>query len=208
MLIFLRHRLAFLATPKTGTTAVEMALRPKAEIIFAKGRKHVTAQRYRARVAPFLQETYGAQAEPLAVMRDPVTQIRSWYRYRNAPRLEGSPLSTRGMSFDDYVLHVISDDPPPAAQIGSQFQFLTSDTGEVLVDHLFAYESQPDFRRFLADRLGGDFEIKQRNVSPEVDAPLSPEVEAQLRRTRAAEFALYDRLRSAGGYLHTPQPAG
>ena len=30
MLIFLRHRLAFLATPKTGTTAVEMALRPRA----------------------------------------------------------------------------------------------------------------------------------------------------------------------------------
>ena len=208
MLIFLRQGLAFLATPKTGTTAVEMALRPKAEIIFAKGRKHVTAQRYHARVAPFLQETYGMRPEPLAVMRDPVTQIRSWYRYRSAPRLEGTEVSTRGMTFDDYVLAVISDDPPPAAQVGSQYQFLTSDSGDLLVEHLFAYESQPAFRRFLADRLGDDFEIKARNVSPEVHAPLSTEVEARLRAARAAEFGLYDRLRVADGYLHTAQSVG
>ena len=52
MLIFLRHRLAFLATPKTGTTAVEMARRLRAEVVFAKNRKHVTALRYARKVAP------------------------------------------------------------------------------------------------------------------------------------------------------------
>jgi hypothetical protein len=204
MLIFLRHRLTFLATPKTGTTAVELALRPRAEIIFARNRKHLTAQRYQNRVAPFLAQTFGVSPETVAVLRDPVAQIRSWYRYRNAERLNGTEFSAAGMSFDDFVLGVIAADPPPPAQIGSQFAFLTDDTGALLVDHLFAYESQPRFRDFMAERLGTKADFKPKNVSPDLDAPLSAEVEAQLRAARADEFALHDRLRAAGGYLHTP----
>ena len=73
------------------------------------------------------------------------------------------------------------------------------------MQHLFAYESQPAFRDFLADRLGREIKLKPKNVSPDVPAPLSSEVEAQLRAARAKEFALYDRLMAAEGYLHTPQ---
>ena len=113
MLIFLSRDLTFLATPKTGTTAVEMALKPEAEIIFSRGRKHLTALRYRRRVLPFLQETFSASPEALAV--------------------------------------------------------------------------------------------KPKNVSPDLPAPLSQEVESRLRAARAKEFALYDRLMAADGYLRTPQ---
>lgn len=202
MLIFLRHRLAFLAVPKTGTTAVEMALRPKAEVIFSRNRKHINAQRYRRKIGPFLEDTFGIFPEPLAVMRDPVDQIRSWYKYRTADRLKGSDLSSAELSFDDYVRAVISRDPPPFAQIGSQFTFLTDDTGEVQVDHLFAYEKQLAFRQFLSERLEDTVEIAPKNISPAIDAPLSDEVAAQLRAARADEFALYDRLMAADGYLH------
>jgi len=202
MLIFLRHRLAFLAVPKTGTTAVEMALRPKAEVIFSRNRKHINAQRYMRKIGPFLEDTFGIFPEPLAVMRDPVDQIRSWYKYRTADRLKGSDLSSAELSFDDYVRAVISRDPPPYAQIGSQFTFLTDDAGEVQVDHLFAYEKQLAFRQFLSERLEDTVEIAPKNISPAIDAPLSDEVAAQLRAARADEFALYDRLMAAGGYLH------
>ena len=202
MLIFLRHRLAFLAVPKTGTTAVEMALRPKAEVIFSRNRKHIKAQRYMRKIGPFLEDTFGIFPEPLAVMRDPVDQIRSWYKYRTADRLKGSDLSSAELSFDDYVRAVISRDPPPFAQIGSQFTFLTDDAGEVQVDHLFAYEKQLAFRQFLSERLEDTVEIAPKNISPAIDAPLSDEVAAQLRAARADEFALYDRLMAAGGYLH------
>ncbi|WPZ22623.1 hypothetical protein T7987_05070 [Sulfitobacter faviae] len=205
MLIFLSRNLTFLATPKTGTTAVEMALKPEAEIIFSRGRKHITALRYRRRVLPFLQETFSASPEALAVMRNPVDQIRSWYRYRSQPRLDGKPLSTKGLSFEDFALEVISDTPPPRAQIGSQFSFLTSDHGNLLVEHLFAYERQPAFRDFLAERLGREVKLKPKNVSPDLPAPLSQEVESRLRAARAKEFALYDRLMAADGYLRTPQ---
>ncbi|MEL7100028.1 MAG: hypothetical protein AAGM84_14475 [Pseudomonadota bacterium] len=200
MLVFSKENLAFLAVPKTGTTAFEMALRPRADIIFGKQRKHMPAQRYAKKVAPWLEETFGISPEPMAVMRDPVEQIRSWFRYRSGPRQAGTPVSTKGCSFDEFVLAVISGDAPEFARIGSQHAFLTGD-GKVQVKHLFAYEQQPVFRSFLAGRFGEDIEMKQKNVSPHADAPLSPVVEAQLRTARAAEFALYDQVLDAGGHF-------
>lgn len=205
MLIFLRSNLAFLAVPKTGTTAVEMALKPKAEVIFAKRRKHLTAQRFRNKIVPFIKDTFNADIEGVAVMRDPVTQIRSWYRYRHSDNLDGTKFSTKGMTFDDFVRDVIADDPPPHAGIGSQFGFLTDGQGRVMVDHLFAYEAQVKFRAFLSERLGEEIKLKAKNVSPDLDAPLSDSVAAELRAARADEFALYDRLIAAGGHLFTPQ---
>lgn len=205
MLIFLRHKLAFLATPKTGTTAVEMALRPQAEIVFGKNRKHVTAVRYARKVAPFLEDTFGVRPDAVAIMRNPTDQIASWFRYRNADRLVGSDLSTRDITFDAYVREVICDDPPPRAQIGSQYNFLTDGNGTVMAEHVFAYESQPDFRQFMADRLDKDVTFKPKNVSPRGETDLSGETLALLRAERAAEFDLYDRIKAVGGHLITPQ---
>lgn len=204
MLIFLRHNLAFLATPKTGSTAVEMALRPKAEVIFAKNRKHVTAQRYQMRVRPFLDQTFGVSPQSFAVMRDPIEQIRSWYRYRHSGETETPEQSAKQMSFDEFVLGVIADNPPPACQIGSQFQFLTSDRGSVLAEHLFAYERQRIFRSFLDEQFKDQINLKPKNVSPSVPTPLSDDVAVALRTARQPEFALYDRLVAADGYLHSP----
>lgn len=205
MLIFLRHRLAFLATPKTGTTAVEMALRPRAEIIFSKNRKHVTALRFSRKIAPFLEDTFGVRPDAVAIMRDPTDQIASWFRYRGSDRLTGTDLSTRGISFDTYVREVISDAPPPRAQIGSQFNFLTDGKETVMAEHVFAYENQSGFRQFMADRLKTEVTLKPKNVSPGADTGLSAETLALLRAARAPEFALYDRVTAASGHLVTPR---
>ncbi|MCR8826271.1 hypothetical protein [Pseudosulfitobacter koreensis] len=204
MLVFSEQKLAFLAVPKTGTTAFEMALRPRADIILSKRRKHLNAARFHNKVAPFLADTFGLTVETMAVMRDPVEQLRSWYRYRSGPQQKGTKTSTMGCSFDDFVLAVISDDPPPFAGVGSQFNFVTSGKGVVLVNHLFAYEHQPVFRAFLAQAFDKEVVLKQKNVSPAAEAPLSGAVEASLRKARASEFALYDQIKSAGGHLVTP----
>lgn len=200
MLIFLRHKIAFLATPKTGTTAVEMALRPRAEIIFTRNRKHTTAARYANKVAPFLEDTFGVRPASVAVMRDPVDQIRSWYKYRAQERMAGTDVSTRDTSFDDYVREVISDAPPARAQIGRQFSFLTNGVGEVLVDHLFAYERQEVFHGFLSEALGEPVTIEARNVSPPIDAPLGDETLALLRTARPEDFALHEAILAKGGH--------
>lgn len=205
MLVFLRHKIAFLATPKTGTTAVEMALKPRAEIVFARNRKHITALRYANKIAPFLEDTFGVRPASVAVMREPVDQIRSWYKYRSQKRLDGTAVSTKGISFDQFVREVIADDPPERAQIGRQFNFLTDGKTRVMADHVFAYETQEPFLMFMSEHLQHPVEIAARNVSPVVPAPLEPATLARLREVRAEDFILYDDLMAAQGHLRTPQ---
>ena len=205
MLVFLRHKLTFLATPKTGTTAVEMALKPRAEIVFSKSRKHITAARYANKIAPFLEDTFGVRPASVAVMREPVAQIRSWYKYRSQDRLDGTKQSTKGITFDQFVLEVISDDPPERAQIGRQFNFLTDGKTRVMADHIFAYSHQEGFLMFMSEHLQHPVEIAPKNVSPKVDAPLDAAILAKLREVRAADFMLYDEVVAQGGHLHTPQ---
>ena len=206
MLVFSEQKLTFLATPKTGTTAIEMALRPLAEISFSKRRKHINASRYHSKVAPFLHQTFGIETETVAVMRAPADQLRSWYKYRTRPELDGAPRSTANISFDEFVAAAAGDQPPDFARVGSQFDFLANAKGEVLVNHLFAYENLSDFLGFLKERLETTIHLKRKNVSPPIDAPLSAEMETVLRTARSDEFALYDRLMTAGGYLHFETP--
>lgn len=210
MLIFSHAKLAYLAVPKTGTTAAEMALKPRADIVFTKSRKHMSAQRFHRKIAPFLLDTFELAPDRVAVMRNPVEQIRSWYRYRSGDRQIGTPRSTNGCSFDEFVLAVISDSPPEFAAIGSQYNMLTSGNlnkdGNVLVHHLFTYENQVGFRNFLTDRFGEEILLQQKNVSPATVAPLDPAVEQQLRLARPREFGLYDRIIQSDGHLKSAVP--
>ncbi|MEM6939677.1 MAG: hypothetical protein AAF943_05930 [Pseudomonadota bacterium] len=201
MLIFLRHALAYLAVPKTGTTAIETALRPQAEIIFTRRRKHITAARYRNKVAPFLEDTFGVRPVSVAVMREPVDQLRSWFRYRAQDRLLGTMQSTAGIDFDTFVTEAISDAPPPRAQIGRQFRFLTDGRGALCVNHLCAYEAQEKLIAFLSERLEMEIDVPPRNVSPMVEAELSPQTLSSLKAARPEDFELHARLLAQGGQM-------
>ena len=201
MQIYFEQNLAFLAVPKTGSTAYEMALRPHADIVFAKRRKHMTAGQFKRRMVPFLDEFYGLKPEVMAIIRDPIEQIRSWYRYRARPVGKGGRPDCQDLSFDDFVRLVMQEPQPPAAAIGTQLGFLSMFDGVIPVHHIFAYEKQQVARGFLNDRFGKTFEFQQKNVSPDKPTPLSPDVEAELRSHRADEFALYQRVLDADGHL-------
>ncbi|MFY0617001.1 hypothetical protein [Shimia sp.] len=202
MLVFFKQNLAFLAVPKTGSTAYETTLRRKADVAFSKSVKHMTVGKYHAKLAPFLKKTYGVIPERMAVMRDPVDHARSWYRYRSPARMElTNPACHGGVSFDDYILDAISEAPSKPAGIGSQASFLSLGVGVVPLHHLFAYERQDLLQAFLSNRFEEDIKPRWKNVSPAVDAVLSPEVEAAFRAARPADFALYDRVMQADGIL-------
>lgn len=206
MLVFVDANLVLFAVPKTGSTAYHLALKGMADIGFARkpAYKHMSLRKYERHFGPFLKDAYGLEPERAAVMRHPVEQIRSWYRYRSRPTPRKEKGVLDGMSFDDFVAEVIAPKPAEFARIGSQFTFLSSEDGAVRVDHLFAYEKPLLLRKFLTERLGKGFETKQKNVSPAIDAPLSADMEAALRAARAEEFALYDRIVAAGGHLQGP----
>ena len=194
MLVFWEEKLVFLAVPKTGTTALEGALAPRASMVLRDPPhlKHSAVYRYRRFLKPYFRQAGGQEMETLAVVRDPVDWLGSWYRYRNRDDLVGHKNSTRSISFDDFVDGYCKGKRPPHADVGSQAKFLLTGEGELGVDHLFRYEAQDRLIGFLEDRLKTKIETRRLNVSPSMDLALSPAVEAKLRRKCADEFRVWE----------------
>lgn len=194
MLVFWKERLVFLAVPKTGTTALEEALAPRADMVIRNPPelKHANVTRYQRWIEPFLEKAGGPRPETVAVVRHPVDWLKSWYRYRHRDDLVGHPNSTRDLSFDAFVDDYCRETQPPHAHVGSQANFVTDSKGVLRIDHLFRYEESGRLHDFVEARLGYRPEPRRANVSPVVDLALSPGVEARLRRKRPEEFDIWD----------------
>lgn len=194
MLVFWKENLIFLAVPKTGTTALEGALAPKAAMVLREPPqlKHAPVARYRKVLQPFFDLAPDRAFETIAVVRHPIDWLGSWYRYRSRAHLLGQPNSTRNMSFDAFVTEFIQEKPASFAEVGLQSKFLLTADGTLGVTHLFRYEARPKLIRFLESRLSTDITLKRLNVSPPADVTLSPATEQALRTARPAEFAVWE----------------
>ena len=198
MLVFWEERLAFLATPKTGSTAIAAALESLAAVSIQRPPllKHTTVHRYRRFIGPYLEAASKAEFTLVALMREPKDWLGSWYRYRQRDRTLPEQ-STKGMSFDAFVQAWCQDPRPEFANVGSQARFLRArkeNGGEKGVDRLFRYEEIDQFVHFLEDRLGCEIILPRLNVSPPGATELSAETEALLRKVAAEDFALYQSL--------------
>ncbi|KIC11340.1 gamma-glutamyl kinase [Leisingera sp. ANG-M1] len=196
MMIFFKERLALLSVPKTGTTAFQAALRNRADMVISDPPelKHAPVYRYNRWVRPMFEKVCGAELEVVAVMREPVSWLGSWYRYRQRPGLDGNPNSTKGVSFDEFLHAYCKGKPPAFANVGSQAKFLEAQPNGCKVSHLFRYEDQDALLAFLQQRLDQDIQLERKNVSPRGDLTLSPDAEAHYRRKKPAEFELYESL--------------
>ncbi|SFU17480.1 hypothetical protein [Sedimentitalea nanhaiensis] len=196
MLVFFQERLVFLAVPKTGTTAYQTALSERADMVVRNPPelKHAPLYRYNRFFRPMFDRVGGAQMETVAVMREPISWLGSWYRYRQRPFLLGSPNATHGVTFDEFVLGHVKGNPPEFANVGSQAKFLEPRPNGTAVTHLFRYEELGKLNRFLMDRLKVDFVLPHENVSLAIELELSSDVERKLRKKRAAEFDLYESI--------------
>lgn len=196
MLVFFKERLAFLAMPKTGTTAYQTALAPRADLVITDPPllKHAPVYRYNRFIRPMFYNVCDAEMELMAVMRDPVSWLSSWYRYRQRPFMKDKPNNTHGISFDDFVLAYMKGKRPGFAEVGNQLKFLERQPNGTGITHLFAYEDQPRLQRFLEERLNVKLDLGRENASPEIDAVLSPDVEARFRRKFAEDFDLYESI--------------
>lgn len=193
MLVFFKERLAFLSVPKTGTTAYEAALASRADMVISDPPmlKHAPVYRYNRFIRPMFERVCNAEMELMAVMREPVSWLGSWYRYRRRPFMAGKPNSTHEISFDDFVLAYMKGKKPGFADVGSQFQFMKTQPNGTGITHYFRYEDQPRLQAFLEDRLEVSLSLSRENVSPQMALALSPDVEARFKRKCAEEFDLY-----------------
>ncbi len=194
MLVFWEQRLAFLATPKTGSTAIAAALESLAAVSIQRPPllKHTTVHRYRRFIGPYLEAASKDQFTLVALMREPRDWLGSWYRFRQREET-AAERSTAGLSFDDFVHAWCQEPRPDFADVGSQARFLRPRQG-VGVDRLFRYEEIDSFVHFLEDRLGCEIILPRLNVSPPGLTELSPATEALLHEAAAEDFALYRTL--------------
>jgi hypothetical protein len=194
MLIFSEQNLVLFSVPKTGSTAMEVALKPWADIAFYKHRKHTPVGRYQRKIAPFLRAAYDLTPETMAVIRSPLEHLRSWYRYR-AALLE--------VDFEGFVEAVLSPAPPDWARIGTQLNFLTGPGGRLGITHLFAYEAQPVLRAWLEQRMNSEITFKPQNVSVSVPTHLGAATQARFEAAYAPEIEIHARTIAASGHLVT-----
>lgn len=195
MLVFWKERLVFLATPKTGTTAIEAALQPLANLSIQSppALKHTAVFRYQRFLAPYLRAASGEDFTVVALMREPIDWLGSWYRYRQRESIPKKERSTAGMDFDTFVTAHLSTPCPAFADVGSQARFLDAGDGPG-IDRIFRYENIRTFIDFLEDRLDFEIVLPRLKVSPEGSTLLSPETEGRLRAARTQDFALYATL--------------
>ncbi len=194
MLIFWKQRLVLLAVPKTGTTAYAAALAPHASLIVSEPPelKHAPVFRYNRFFRPMLERVGGGRMDLVAVIREPISWLGSWYRYRQRAFLAGKPTSTLGYSFDAFVDAYTMGKRPAFANVGSQSKFVEPSANGTGVTHLFRYEDQHTLIGFLEERLSVSLDLPRRNVSEGKAPEISPETKSKLRRRCAGDFALWD----------------
>ena len=101
MLVFIQKNLAILSVPKTGTTAYVAALRRRASVVISSppGLKHTNLSKFQRSFLPIFQNATPRPIETMAVVREPIDWLGSWYRYRQRDQLDRHENSTKGMSY-------------------------------------------------------------------------------------------------------------
>ncbi|MFN4058986.1 MAG: gamma-glutamyl kinase [Roseinatronobacter sp.] len=198
MLYFHKRNLVLFATPKTASTSLEQVLAPHADIVLQgdPGIKHCTFQRYCWRFEKFTF-IFNAKVPPetVALVREPEDWLGSWFRFRHGSWVDGTPRSTRGLTFAQFIEAYLSDTPPPFAAVGSQTAFLTHPPQQRQVQTLWRYDALPAFQTWLQGELGLTLDLPQTNVSPRFGTPLPDDLRGALRAKLASDYALYEGAR-------------
>lgn len=194
MLIFWERRLVFLATPKAGSTAIEAALEGLANLAVQRPAelKHTDFRTYRQFIAPWLQSVTGDAFTTVALMREPLSWLQSWYRFRQRDDQDDPDHAMTGVSFAEFSRLYASGTAGSLTDIGSQSTFLTD--GPARVDRIFRYEDMEAFTDFLEDRLDCALRLPRVNVPPAADVTLTPDQHAELMRALDPDLAIYRAL--------------
>ncbi|KIC42789.1 gamma-glutamyl kinase [Ruegeria sp. ANG-R] len=193
MLVFYEKRLALLSVPKTGSTAYQTALRDRADIVVSgpTDLKHANMRRYDRFFQTMFRKMFDTEMDVMAIVREPVDWLGSWYRYRSRPELANHPHSTRNLSFEAFLNAYMQDPRPAFADVGCQTEFLLPRSNSAGVTHIFKYENQNKILEFLQKRLECSIDLPRENVSPDGPMDLSTETQQRFHSLHAAEFALH-----------------
>ncbi len=196
MMISTKAKLAFLAMPRAASTSIENELLPFADIAF-KGFprfKHVNLAIYNLRLQPFLNANNFDSIATVALFREPIDWLESWYRYRSSPDIKLKRNSAAGISFNEFVEVYLMDDRPDFANVGQQSRFVEAKNTICGINYLFKFENIAGFTEFMSERFGTDFNFSKSNESPARNADLSPELSKALKSRFSLDYSIYESI--------------
>ncbi|WP_284486471.1 hypothetical protein [Sedimentitalea xiamensis] len=183
-----------LLQPKSGTTALEAALRNHAQ--FQVGGtprwKHLNYCEFKEIFGDYFERQ---GCEIFGVMRDPIDTMISWYRFRARDELlETRPqMSTKDRTFDEFVTGWSEKKGPAFSHYRRPSEFYRAADGSVAPITYYRYESLPALVDVLSEKIGKTLKLPVKNQSPPM------EIEYDWDRLRAipkmqAEYDFYNAL--------------
>lgn len=166
MLLSLAHKFIFVANVKTASTSIEATLANFAEVRVRKtefGKHNGLSQishdyPWVKRYVPY-EEFF-----VFGVMREPVDHLLSLYNAHSKDKMGETPLSTRGMSFDDFLNTWCKK----GWQTEPQHKRFQDKQGRFKMNHVINYNRIASDFNDICVRLGfGNLRLKHLNTSPE-----------------------------------------
>ena len=202
MLISKKFDFVFLSMQKCASNSIEAALHPHSDIILSVNPfKHTNYRKYSKFLQPYLEEMAGiGDAETICLVREPVSWLNSWYRFRSRPALRNPQHrnhrnSTYHVSFDEFIEQYMTSNPPSYANVGTQYDFARNDAGSIGVDTIFCYERLDQFLSYMHKKTGAALRLDHINRSPNPVNTLSADLGNRLRQYIPDDFGLYEKAR-------------
>ncbi|MBN2741280.1 MAG: hypothetical protein JXR35_10295, partial [Rhodobacteraceae bacterium] len=172
------------------------ALEPLADVAIQRPAdlKHTSAQDFQGHLAPYLAQKSGEMFTTVALMRQPIDWLRSWYRFRLRDDDEDPQHPMIGRTFEQFAQDYMATPRPAHANLSSQSEFLCDAAGTCAVDTIFRYDQIDRFVHFLEDQLDFAITLPRVNVPPAVDVTLSEQTQTALIQAMARDFTLYNSL--------------
>ena len=194
MQVLLDANLAYLAMPKTGSTSIQTALRPHAQISYHRNpqQKHMHAEYFEHFIRPYLVAIGKADVETVCQIREPISWLSSWWRYRSDDALADTPQSTARLTFEDFAAEYLDSADRPYLDISRPLGLIADQNGKILVQKIFRYEAMGQFVDYLSSRLDQRIDLSHKNVSPKRNATLSRNMRSRLEAYFAPEMDIWE----------------
>ena len=170
MLVSVEHNFVFLCTPKCASNSIHAALTPYSDISISHPPyfKHTNYRAYSEYIEPYIKVRAGINSiETVCLVREPISWLYSWYRFRSRFQARGSMYSTAHLTFSEFIEGYMLSEQPTFAQVGSQFHFVKKhDSDEVGINKVFAYENLDGFLKYMSQKIDKELTLERLNASP------------------------------------------
>lgn len=175
MLVSRKYNYVFFCNRKSASTSVENMLIPYSDLKFLGNApfRHTSYLLYEAHILPYIKSLFGPDQnlEVIYVVREPISWLNSWYRFRLRPELRdpANPKhhnSTYNVDFIEFLNAYLEPTPPPYADVGNQTDMIKNSQGQIAADRIFLYDDIDAVTDYMSQKVGANLKVKQLNVSP------------------------------------------